>query len=221
MTVRPVDAGSWDDVATVLGRSGGTGGCWCMSWRISAAAYEQNGPDGNETLLRETVCSGRPVGVLAYAADEPVGWCSVSPREDYGRIVRSPALRLDNLDDPAAWSITCFFVRAGFRRQGVTAALRDGAIRYGEAQGARVLEGYPVGPEAGGRAGAARRIDPAVRRGRIHDDPAAVRASRGHAPRAGRCWHLTGCPSDPRPEGAQGCRRPGKALTRCGMLAGR
>jgi GNAT superfamily N-acetyltransferase len=51
------------------------------------------------------------------------------------------------VDDAPVWSIVCFNVRVGYRRQGITRALLDGVISYAAAQGAVGLEAYPVDPE--------------------------------------------------------------------------
>jgi GNAT superfamily N-acetyltransferase len=47
------------------------------------------------------------------------------------------------------WSVICFVVRAGFRRQGVTHPLLDGAGAYARSNGAPMVEGYPVAPGDG------------------------------------------------------------------------
>jgi GNAT superfamily N-acetyltransferase len=80
--------------------------------------------------------------LIAYAGDEPVGWCAVAPREDYPRLARSRILA--PVDDAPVWSVTCFFVRRDRRRRGVTVALLDGASRWVAAQGGRIVEGYPT-----------------------------------------------------------------------------
>ena len=46
--------------------------------------------------------------------------------------------------DASVWAVTCFFVRAGFRRQGVSYALARAAVGFARARGARALEGYPM-----------------------------------------------------------------------------
>jgi GNAT superfamily N-acetyltransferase len=61
-----------------------------------------------------------------------------------GRLVRSRTIPA--LDDLPVWSIVCFLVRPGFRRQGVTRALLRGAIECARKQGAPALEAYPVDP---------------------------------------------------------------------------
>ena len=42
------------------------------------------------------------------------------------------------------WAITCLFVRAGHRKQGVSKALAVAAVEHGKANGARAIEAYPI-----------------------------------------------------------------------------
>jgi ribosomal protein S18 acetylase RimI-like enzyme len=48
------------------------------------------------------------------------------------------------VDDRPVWSIVCFVVPPAYRKQGVAHALLRGAIAYARAQGATLLEAYPV-----------------------------------------------------------------------------
>ncbi|WP_347352652.1 GNAT family N-acetyltransferase [Intrasporangium sp.] len=59
-----------------------------------------------------------PPGVVAYRAGRPAGWCSIGPRAEITRLVRSRLIR--PVDDLPVWSIVCVVVRPGHRRQGVT-----------------------------------------------------------------------------------------------------
>jgi hypothetical protein len=59
------------------------------------------------------------------------------------------------LDDDSVWSVTCFVVRVGERRQGVATALLDGAVGLATSNRAAVVEGYPVDVGAKGSATAA------------------------------------------------------------------
>jgi hypothetical protein len=47
------------------------------------------------------------------------------------------------------WSVTCFLVRKGFRRQGLMYELAAATVEYARQVGARVLEGYPTEPPPG------------------------------------------------------------------------
>ena len=47
-------------------------------------------------------------------------------------------------DTEDVWSIACFYIRSGFRRQGMTTQLIKAAIEYARDNGAKVIEAYPV-----------------------------------------------------------------------------
>jgi GNAT superfamily N-acetyltransferase len=40
--------------------------------------------------------------------------------------------------------VTCLFVRAGFRKRGVSRALAAAAVAFARERGARAIEGYPI-----------------------------------------------------------------------------
>lgn len=85
-----------------------------------------------------------PPGVVTYEDGVPVGWCSISPRDEIPRLVRSALVR--PVDEVAVWSIICVVVRTGHRRKRVTAQLLEGAVRHAGAHGAPAVESYPVDP---------------------------------------------------------------------------
>ena len=87
---------------------------------------------------------GRVPGLLAYRDGVPVGWISVAPREEFGRLQRSPISK--PVDKTPVWSITCFVIHKDHRGEGVAKALVEGAVDYAREQGAIAVEGYPVEP---------------------------------------------------------------------------
>ena len=118
-----------------------------MAWRLAPSEFGQRKGDGNRRALRALVTKGQPTGILAYEGADPIGWCAVAPREATPRLERSKVLaRLDALP---VWSVTCFFVARGHRKQGVTVALLRAAAVHARKAGARILEGYPVEPRQG------------------------------------------------------------------------
>jgi GNAT superfamily N-acetyltransferase len=56
---------------------------------------------------------------------------------------------LKRIDAQPVWSVSCFFVTRAWRRRGVSVALLRAAVDFAASQGARVVEGYPVEPNAG------------------------------------------------------------------------
>lgn len=97
---------------------------------------------GRAALLR-ALCSGpTPPGVLAYLDGDVVGWCSVSPRTSYRRLVRSRVI--PKVDDQPVWSVVCFVVRPDHRGRGVARALLGGAVDVARENGVAMIEGYPA-----------------------------------------------------------------------------
>lgn len=143
----------WPDLEQLFGPRGACDGCWCMYWKLRGKAFSEGcaareGETPNRLALQALVAGGQEPGILAYnSAGTPVGWLALAPRESYLRLAHSPTLA--PVDDTPVWSITCFFVEKKQRKQGLTLALLQAAIRMAAQKGARVLEGYPVEPQNG------------------------------------------------------------------------
>src|SRR5207248_9817840 len=131
----------------LFGANGACAGCWCMWWRLERGERISiaNGPE-MKRRQKALIQSGASRGVLAFAGDEPVGWCAYARRPELAALNRSRALACDDPDE--VWSIPCFFVKVGFRGQGVARALRRHALKSIRAQGGRIAEAYPVRPPA-------------------------------------------------------------------------
>lgn len=147
IAVVPATASCWADLETMFGPRGACGGCWCMAWRLPRAAYDRGKGARNKARLKALLRAGPPPGVLAFADGQAVGWCAIAPREAYPVLARSRVL--SPVDDRPVWSVSCFFVARGFRRQGLARRLLEGAVSLAAAHGARLVEGYPVEPKSG------------------------------------------------------------------------
>jgi GNAT superfamily N-acetyltransferase len=111
-----------------------------LSWSSSTPAENRA---GLEALARK-----RPApGLVAYRDGEAVGWVSLGPRESYERLGSSKLLA--PVDDTPVWSIVCFVVSRRARGSGVASALLAAAVDHARANGATVLEAYPVAAERG------------------------------------------------------------------------
>jgi len=112
-----------------------------MYWRIGSA-YRKQAREANRAVFREVVEQGPPPGLLAFDGDLAVGWCQLTPRDSLPWLDR--VWRLRRVDDLQVWSISCFYVRKGYRRRGVTSALIAAAVKTAKAAGAAAIEAYPL-----------------------------------------------------------------------------
>ena len=111
-----------------------------MYWRIGSA-YRERPRAENRVDFRSIVRRGPPPGLLAFDGDTAVGWCQVTPRAALPYL--DEYTRFGPLDPRPVWSVSCFFVRRGYREQGVSSALLAAAIRFAREAGAPALEAYP------------------------------------------------------------------------------
>lgn len=147
--VHPVTPERWDDIAELAGSQGFHVGCWCMWWRTTNAEIDQRREGDARAGLQRLVAEGQQPGLLAYRDGEPVGWAALAPRSAYRRLARTQ--KLQPVDDTPVWSTPCFYVARQHRRTGVAEALLAATVDYAAAQGAEILEGYPMDPATGPR----------------------------------------------------------------------
>jgi GNAT superfamily N-acetyltransferase len=163
MTTAPAE---WTDVENLFSLPGEPSRCWCRYFALTGPEYSKLEPAARKAQLQEKFDGASPSpGVLAFRGGQPVGWCAVEPRICYPRVLRSRVLRLaesaaaeTGAKDPYAavgvWSVTCFVVAPGHRRSGVAATLLRAAVEHARANGADMVEGYPVDRALRPKAGA-------------------------------------------------------------------
>ncbi|MDF2506976.1 MAG: family acetyltransferase [Microbacterium sp.] len=138
--VRP--ATEFDDVATLVGPKKPTSNvCFCLSYRIGNKENVALRGEQRAERVRELCHQDPPPGVIAYVDGEPVGWAALHPRRDTSFAHNRLIPHVDDLD---VWSLWCFRVRPGHRKQGISHALIEGAVAYARERGAPAIEGYPV-----------------------------------------------------------------------------
>jgi len=120
--------------------------CSCMRWRMTSTDFRRSTVAERAAALEALVRQGTPVGVPAFSDSAPVAWCSMAPRATYAALGRYRALTLS--DDANAWSVVCFFIDRRWRGQRVTLPLLAAATVYAHAEGAAIVEGYPVEPDS-------------------------------------------------------------------------
>lgn len=139
--IHPVTASNWDDFERLFSKRGSPHYCWCSVYRF--ANNQDLTKDERKEGMRRLVSGGTPIGVVAYDAREPVGWCSVAPRESYVKLERSRTMPRVTDSDTPTWTVLCFFVVRSARGEGVSLALLRDAVDYAREAGAEIVEGYP------------------------------------------------------------------------------
>lgn len=151
-TTAPLTSQTWVDFEKVMGPNGGARDCWCMHWRLPFAEWEKGRDGGNRSAMRERAEQQPPPGLVCYVDGEPVGWVGIGDRSEYPRLQRSPVTKA--VDDTPVWVITCLYVRGSHRQQGLQADMIAAACSVAAENGLQAVEGFPVEPAAGKKAGA-------------------------------------------------------------------
>ncbi len=143
VTVADATAERWDDLVAVFGKRGEAPRCWCQWFQHDRPGFYATSQPQRKAALQRQFAEPVPPGVLAYDdAGVPSGWCAIAPRANYERLLTYPMAVSE--DAAGLWAVTCFVVRVGARRIGLTEFLLEGAIDLARRHGARAIEAYPV-----------------------------------------------------------------------------
>jgi GNAT superfamily N-acetyltransferase len=137
LSIKPISQDLWTDFEELFGLNGACGGCWCMYWKLRCKAYDESRGSAARQMHKSIVDAGTVTGLLAYAREEVVGWVAVEPRREYEKLAHSHILK--PVDDQPVWSVSCFYVAKGYRRQGVTVSLLKAAVRHVKRMGGRIV----------------------------------------------------------------------------------
>jgi GNAT superfamily N-acetyltransferase len=154
ISVVPANEASCDDLHTLFGTRGAASSCQCQRYKLRPGESFRSFPveERVQRLHEQTGC-GRPEsettsGLVAYLDRESVGWCAVEPRPEYEGLLRVFRVPWEGRDedktDDTVWAVTCLFVRAGFRKRGVSRELARAAVAFARERGARAIEAYPI-----------------------------------------------------------------------------
>lgn len=141
LTVRPLTPDLFPALEDLFGEQGPVSRCWCMYWRIGNQ-YLKQPREKNKAAFKKIVKQHPPIGLLALDGDKAVGWCQLTPRDALPWLDKT--WRLKRVDDLPVWSLSCFYIRKGYRKKGVTTALIKAAITAAQEAGAPALEAYPL-----------------------------------------------------------------------------
>ena len=157
LTIVPANQASWADLSAIFGTVGHPGRCNCQRFKTRGWFWGQGTPEDRQDRLREQANCDDPeatstTGLVAYLGGEPVGWVAVEPRTEYPRLLGLPTVwrgRHEDKADNGVWSVTCFVVRKGYRKRGITYALAAATVGYARANGASALEAYAMRTQPG------------------------------------------------------------------------
>jgi GNAT superfamily N-acetyltransferase len=168
LSIVPANQVPWDDLKAVFGDRDYASRCNCQHFKTRGWFWEQATDEQRRAQLRDQANCDDPTatsttGLVAYLHNQdhdpdqdhgldrevtPVGWVAVEPRTEYPRLLGLPTVWKGRPDedkqDDSVWAVTCFVVRKGYRRRGITYALAAAAVGYARTNGARALEGYAM-----------------------------------------------------------------------------
>jgi ribosomal protein S18 acetylase RimI-like enzyme len=151
VTVRPLDATTWDAFAELVERNNGIfGGCWCIGYHPECGV---KGTDYRKAKERRVRTGAAHAALVVDEEGLAQGWCQ------YGSPDELPGIKhrreYDKQPPPRPdWRITCFYVDKRHRGQGVARAALEGALAQIALAGGGTVEAIPevtVGREAPGR----------------------------------------------------------------------
>jgi GNAT superfamily N-acetyltransferase len=158
LTIVPANRATWADLTAIFGTVD-SGRCNCQRFKTRGWFWDQATDEQRRARLREQVNCDDPdatstTGLVAYLTDGsvPVGWVAVEPRTEYPRLLGLPTVwrgRHEDKQDDGVWSVTCFVVRKGYRKRGISYALAAATVGYARENGARALEGYAMRTQPG------------------------------------------------------------------------
>lgn len=137
LTFIPVERSNWYLLEKFFESRGGPHYCWCMVWRRMKEGTERSKKADKKESLKHYVSTETPIGLLCLSDSEPIGWCSIAPRESYKQLHGDPTLQ-------DVWSLVCFFIKREFRKKNLTRKFIREAEKYARNNGAKHIEAYPV-----------------------------------------------------------------------------
>lgn len=138
---QPIDKTNWSDFEALMESKGAPHNCWCTVWLDVKPKNKKAEKSEKKAIMKKRIDNGTPVGLLAYANGEPIGWCSVAPRETYRPLGGDETKQ-------HVWSIVCFFIKRDFRGQGLSHVFLRQAVEFASRHGAKYIEAYPVAQES-------------------------------------------------------------------------
>ncbi len=135
--IRELGTETWPDFERGVEKHNGVwGGCWCTAFHLKRSE-EKEWTGKHRALKEKLVRANRSHAALVYDGPDVVGWCQFgTPLELPGRMSGYGKLDLA----PPDWRITCLFVDRDHRREGVSKAALQGALRIIASKGGGTVD---------------------------------------------------------------------------------
>lgn len=142
--IRALSPETWDSYAEFVERCDGfPSGCWCMEFHPEGQVRQGDFASANRHRKRARVANGEAHAALVFEGGSCIGWCQFGRTDELTRIKSRAAYERSRTSDLPDWRIACFYVAKGHRRQGVSLAALEGALRLISESGGGTVEGYP------------------------------------------------------------------------------
>jgi len=151
----PLDTSLWPSLSEMFGQGGDSKSCWCTFWRFPNAQLGPMSTEDKRTWLKGAADASTEddqttaPGLVAHEDGQVLGWVSLGPRNDYGRLAKSRTIPM--IDGDGVWSVICFVVARAARGRGLALQLLSAAVDFAAGNGAAILEAYPAVVPAGER----------------------------------------------------------------------
>lgn len=117
--------------------------CYCIETHRAESEEEAGMRTAAENRrdMSASIQQGDVTALLAFAGDQPVGWCNYGETTHLAGVMRR--FKLEAASQQGVGSIACFVIAAPYRQHGVASKLLDEAIERLRARGVREVEAYP------------------------------------------------------------------------------
>lgn len=139
-SVVKIDSLRWGDFFELHCKENGMDFCYCTAWWVPTwEEFQKRRPEENKKQRDELFASGENDGYLLYIDDKVAGWCQAGPRDRLEKLTR----QYDLAADQGSWAVTCFFIKAEFRRQGLASYMLKEVLSGLKKLGAKRVEAFP------------------------------------------------------------------------------
>jgi GNAT superfamily N-acetyltransferase len=145
--LKPLTPTDLDAFRELLGTSD-FGGCFCAVWTSNGSDWEKRCGDSSQPnyfLTKKDLNQGRHVGYLVYFEGQLVGWTGSGPKTSFPLMESKFGSRISEFSKEI-WSIGCLALSAKFRGQNLAEKIVLAVIDEAKANGAKIIEAYPVRP---------------------------------------------------------------------------